>query len=70
MTAIYRHNVSQTYNPHSHSIHLFNTNALTARITKQTLPSKNRFWDWFRRKVAIDPERSSGVPSLTIIIDK
>ena len=61
-----RHNVSQTYIPQSHLIHLFNTNTLTARITKHTLPSKNRFWDWFRRKVAIDPERSSGVPSVMI----
>jgi hypothetical protein len=56
--------VRQTYMPHFNSIHPFNANSLLARITKHTLPSKNRFWDWVRRKLVIDPERSSGVSSL------
>lgn len=53
--------VAQTYLPTHIPIHLTDTNTALARNTKQTLPSANRFWDWVRRTLAIEPERSSGV---------
>ena len=52
---------SNVFSPHFSSIHLINANSIAARITKHTLPSSNRFWDFVRRVLSIDPERSSGV---------